>query len=109
MFEYKDQLRLKTNPKTGEPISAGTLRNYNTTISRLKRYEVHKKTVLQVHDIDLTFHTDYKKFATHELILSKNSISKDFKQVKTVCTDASDRGYSINEQVLSLKFNAPTE
>jgi integrase len=59
--------------------------------------------------LDLTFHSEFVKFLRNHENLSQNSISKDIKQIKTVCTDARDKGYSINDQVLSRKFNAPLE
>lgn len=106
---YKDELKNKINKKTGRKIAPATLRNFNTTISRLKKYEAFKKTRLNIHDIDLTFHGDYYKYASNKLMLSVNSIGKDLRQIKTVCLDARDKGYSINKQLESRKFNAPSE
>lgn len=62
-----------------------------------------------MHEVDLTFHSDYKKFATTKLGLSINSIGKDIKQIKTVCLDARDRGYDINKQAESRKFTMQSE
>ena len=106
---YQEELKLKTHPKTGNKISTGTIRNYNTTIQRIEKFEAYKRKQYLIHEIDLTFHTEYNKYATNILSLSINSIGKDFKQIKTVCLDARDKGYSINKQVESRKFNAPTE
>lgn len=106
---YKDELQNKINKKTGRKIAPATLRNFNTTISRLNKYEAFKKIRFNIHDIDLTFHGDYFKFASNKLLLSINSIGKDLKQIKTVCLDARDKGYAINKQLESRKFNAPSE
>ena len=106
---YKDGLKNKINKSTGRKTAPATLRNFNTTISRLKKFEDDKKTKLKVHEIDLTFHSDYIKFATDKLSLSINSIGKDLRQIKTVCLDARDKGIEIHKQIESRRFNAPSE
>ena len=109
LTDYKNEMKVKVNLKTKKPISDATIRNFNTTFSRLEKFEKYKKKHYLITDIDLTFHSEFIKFEKNVLTLSQNSISKDIKQIKTVCTDARDKGYAINEQVLSRKFNAPTE
>lgn len=109
LIDYRDEMKVKINPKTKKPIAITTIKNFNTTITRLNKFEEYKNKRYLITDIDLTFHSEFVKFEKNVLSLSQNSISKDVKQIKTVCTDARDKGYSINEQVLSRKFNAPTE
>ncbi len=109
LTDYKNEMKVKINLKTKKPISDATIRNFNTTISRLEKFEKHNKKRYLITDIDLTFHSEFIKYEKNILTLAQNSISKDIKQIKTVCTDARDKGYAINEQVLSRKFNAPTE
>ena len=95
------------NGKIG--VSAGTLRNYNTTIQRLKKFEQHKKQRYNLTQIDFNFHEKYLKHAQTVLGLSLNSIGKDIRNIKTVCRDAKENGFKVNEQVLSKRFNAPSE
>jgi integrase len=99
--DYKERI-------TGK-VKDGTLKNFNTTMQRLKRFEEIKKKRYHVKEIDLTFHSDYEKIARTKLNLSINSIGKDIKQFKTVLLDAKDRGIEINEQAQSRKFKAETE
>ncbi len=106
---YRESLKLKINTRTNKLTSPLTIKNFNTTISRITKFEAHKKTKLNLHDIDLTFHSEYTKFAKNKLLLSINSTSKDLRQIKTVCLDAKDNGYKISEQVESRKFNSPSE
>jgi integrase len=106
---YKNELSTKVNQRTKRKTSSATLRNFNTTISRLKKFEESKKTRFNIHQIDLTFHSDYIKYATNKLGLSINSIGKDLRQIKTVCLDARDKGFEISKQLESRKFNAPSE
>jgi integrase len=106
---YRDSLKDKINKSTGRKTAPATLRNFNTTISRLEKFEDYKKTKFKVHEIDLTFHSDYIKFATDKLSLSINSIGKDLRQIKTVCLDSRDKGIEIHKQIESRRFNAPSE
>lgn len=107
--EYQNDLKNRINKKTGKKISSATIRNFKTLISHIEKYEEVKKIRLNIHDIDLTFHSDYYKFAEKILTLSVNSIGRDLRQIKTVCLDARDKGIATNKQVESRKFNAPTE
>jgi integrase len=108
MISYKENLPNKVrNGKKG--VSAGTIRNYNTTISRLTKYEKALKRRLRIVDVDLNFHKKYIKFASEVLGLAVNSIGNDIRKIKTVCLDARDEEILINEQVLSRGFSAPSE
>ena len=107
--DYQQEMKTKINPSTKKPISNLTIKNFNTTLMRLEKFEKFKKHQYLIHEVDLTFHSDYKKFASTKLTLSINSIGKDLRQMKTVCLDARDRGFEINRQVESRKFNAPSE
>ena len=106
---YQDEMKIKINPKSQKPIAGTTIRNFNTTITHLRKFENLKKKQYTLKEIDLTFHTEFVSFLKNNLTLAQNTISKDIKQVKTVCTDAKVKGLEINEQVLLSKFNAPLE
>ncbi|MEN9304065.1 MAG: hypothetical protein RL264_2494 [Bacteroidota bacterium] len=102
--EYQTEMKTKANSKTGKPISKLTIVNLNTTLMRLEKFEKHKKKRFLISDVDLTFKADFVKFENDVLSLSQNSIAKDIRQIKTVCLDANDKGFTINEQVRSRKF-----
>ena len=106
---YKEKLKYRINDKTGRPTSPLTIKNFNTTLMRLEKYQQYKKHQFFIHEVDLSFHEDYSKFAKKHLGLAVNSIGKDIKQIKTVCLDARDNGITINKQVESRKFKASTE
>ena len=97
-------MKTKANSKTGKPIAKLTIVNYNTLLARLKKFEEHKKKRYLISEVDLTFKADFIKFESNNLSLSQNSIAKDIRQLKTVCLDASDKGFIISEQVRSRKF-----
>ncbi len=89
--------------------SEGTIKNLNTTIKRLIKYEEHISYKLRLRDIDLIFHENYLEFARSVLKLGANSIGKDIKQIKTICFDEMARGIDIHPQLKSTKFYAPSE
>ena len=104
------QTYLKTRVKNGKiGATKGSIRNFDTTKERILKFEEYKKVKLLLLQIDLTFHSDYVKFATKQLALSTNSIGSDIKRIKTVCLDAQDRNFIINNQIISRKFSAPSE
>jgi integrase len=106
---YQEKLKYRMNPKTGRMTSHLTIKNFSTTLMRLKKFEAFKKTQFHVHEVDLTFHEEYQKFAAKHLQIATNSYGKDLRQIKTVCLDARDMGFNTNKQVESRKFNAPSE
>lgn len=106
---YRDRLKVKINPKTERPTSKATLKNYQTTLLRLKKFEEYKTKKFYLNEVDLKFHSEFMDFATNNLGLSINSIGTTLKQIKTVCLDALDRGLQINQQINSKGFNAPSE
>jgi len=102
--DYQTEMKTKINPKTGKQISHLTIKSFETTLMRLKKFEEYKNKRFSISDVDLTFKNDFVKYESEKLLISQNSISKDIRQIKTVCLDASDKGFKISEQVRSRKF-----
>ncbi len=71
---YQEEMKVKINPKTGKKIAATTIRNFNTTIRRLGLFQEYKKRKFRIHDIDLTFHSEFVKFLRNHENLSQNSM-----------------------------------
>lgn len=101
---YQTEMKTKINPKTGKPISHLTIKSFSTTLMRLKKFEEYKNKRFSISDVDLTFKNEFVKYESEKLLISQNSISKDIRQIKTVCLDANDKGFSISEQLRSRKF-----
>ena len=106
---YQTEMKTKINPITRRQISKTTIRNFNTTLMRLKKFEEHKKKRYLINEIDLTFFREFVSYEKENLLLAQNSISKDIKQIKTVCIDAKEKGFEINKQVEYKSFNVPNE
>lgn len=108
LTNYKE--KLNNRPLKGRSaVAPGTLRNFNTTISRIKKYESHFEIELFLSSLNFQFYDEYLLFAQKNLSLSLNSIGKDIKNIKAVCSDAKDRGMEVNENVFSRRFSAPIE
>jgi integrase len=107
--EYQNELKNKINPKTNKQISESSIRGYNQVISRVESFEKHSDKTFLITDIDLTFKFDFVAYMKNKLGHSQNTINKTIKQLKSVCIDAMDRGYSVNSQIRSTKFNHPKE
>ena len=56
---YQLEMKTKINPKTKKPISDNTIRNFNTTLMRLGKFEQHKNKRYLVKEIGLTFKVEY--------------------------------------------------
>ena len=107
--EYQNELKIKINPKTNKSISEHTIRGFSQVISRIESLEKHLSKTCMISDVDLSFKFDFVSYMKNELGLSQNTINKTIKQLKSVCIDALDRGYTVNSQVRSTKFNHPKE
>jgi integrase len=107
--DYQSELKIKVNEKTRKPISKGTIRGFSTLLHRLESFEKYKAKRYLISDIDLSFHSDFTKFAMNHLNLSINTIGHSLRQVKTVVLDAGDKGFEIKKQVRSKKFKAIRE
>lgn len=105
---YRD--RLSNRSKDGRVgVSAGTIKNFNTTISRLKRFEKSTGHKYSLEELSFEFHDNYIAFARESLELAVNSIGKDIKNIKAMANDAKDRGMKVNPNVQSKRFHAPSE
>jgi integrase len=109
MTEYKNELKFKINPKTNKPISENTIRGFAQVIERLKNFEKHVGIKYLVSEVDLNFKFEFVNYMINVSGFSQNTINKSIKQLKTVCLDAIDKGFSVNIQVRSTKFNHPRE
>jgi len=107
---YRDSLKTKVNKGTKKMgVSPSTIKNFNTTILHLTKFETDKKHSYRLTELDFTFHTQYIKFCQSNLGLSPNTIGKDIRQIKTVSLDSFDNGFKVHDNVLTRKFDSPSE
>lgn len=99
-----DLLKRKQTILANRPVLvSSTIRGFNTSMSRLNKFEEHKKKRFLIHEVDLTFYEDFVTFFRKNG-LGENSIGSTIKHFKTVALDARDRGIKISDQVVSRRF-----
>lgn len=83
-------------------IANGTLKKYNVSKSLLQRYELDKKTTVQIIDVNEKFKLDFEKFCLKNNY-APNTISKDLRTLKTVCNHAKQNGIETSQQLEFIK------
>ena len=82
----------------------GTLRGY------LEQYKAkHRLKAIPLESVDLDFHARFVAFLTKTKHLAPNTIHKAISRLKTVMSEAFDRGYTTNNAWRSRRFTAPKE
>lgn len=91
----------------GKQIKERSVKNYTTTLNKLKEFEKHFNKRYRFEDIDLSFHKDLINFCRNIDGLNDNSIGNIISRVKTFCREIELEGYPINPLYRSSQFNAP--
>jgi site-specific recombinase XerD len=86
----------------------GTIKAYNTTLTKLKDYRTLIKKNFSFEDIDLEFYNSFVSYLT-ELNYSQNTIGKHIKVLKTFLNEATDRGINKTIEFKKRKFKRPVE
>jgi len=105
---YKNHL-IHENQTGARIVSSGTIKNYNTTKSRIEKFELHNKRNYTLCQLDFDFLKAYSTYARNIIKLSANSVAKDIKQIKTVSFNYRDEGIKIHDNLMSRKFRFETE
>ncbi|ENI5461502.1 site-specific integrase [Flavobacterium psychrophilum] len=83
-------------------ITNGTLKKYNVSKHLLQRYEMEKKTAIQIIDVNDKFRLDFEKYCLKHNY-APNTISKDLRTLKTVCNHAKHNGIKTSHQLDKIK------
>mgnify|MGYP001203882684 CR=1 FL=1 len=97
----------------GVQLVPGTIRNYISTQSAIKKYCANRKIKLKMDNVDIDFYNDFIKYlneATHARGKYKpNVIGKFIKNIKVMLRYAYDNGYTSNEDFKRKEFKAYKE
>lgn len=97
----------------GVQLVPGTIRNYISTQSVIKKYCANRKMKLRMDDVDIDFYNDFIKYlndATHARGRYKpNVIGKFIKNIKVMLRYAYENGYTSNEDFKRKEFKAYKE
>jgi len=99
----------RLHPKTGHPITHGTIKTYKTTLECFKNYQKHSKRKIDFDSIDMPFYVDFTKYLTLNIKQSTNYIGKHIKVIKTVLQDATELGFNKNMAFRGKGFTTVSE
>lgn len=86
----------------------GTIKAYNTTLTKLKDFRTSIGKNFSFEDIDLEFYNSFVSYLT-EADYSQNTIGKHIKILKTFLNEATDRGINKTIEYKKRKFKRPVE
>ncbi len=97
----------------GVKLVAGTIRNYISTQSAIKRYSSNRRIKLRLDGVTVDFYNDFIKYlngATHARGKYKpNVIGKFVKNVKVMIRYAYENGYTTNDEFMRKEFRVYKE
>ena len=91
----------------GKPITENTIKNYSSTLNKLKEFEKHQNRKYRFEDIDLNFHRDFIFFCREKYKLNNNSIGSLINRIKTFCRNIELDGFPINPKYKHKEFSIP--
>lgn len=111
-FGYFDKF-IKENESTNEKTQ-GTISIYKTALNHLREFQRVKqknqpKYRIDFETIDLDFYHEYFEYLTKTKKFGENNIGKQFKVIKTVLNDATERGVNTNLAFRSKRFKVVSE
>lgn len=86
-------------------VTEGTIRNYKSTLTRLKDYVRHSQTEIDFDSIDDTFYTRYTKYLHVVSGCYNNSTGKLIKTLKAFMHHAYDKGWTTNLEYQKFKVD----
>ena len=93
----------------GKPIKERTLKNYTSTLNKLREFEAIQNKKYRFEDIDLNFHRDFIFFCYETVKLNNNSTGSLISRIKTFCRNIELDGFPINPKYKHSEFNTPKE
>lgn len=109
LANYIEQSKVRINPKNGSIISPRTIQNYNTTLKRIKEYEIHSNSRILIKDVNLKFHNAFVIFLTTVGKYSNTLIEKYISQIKGFVKEARILGCETSPEIDSRKFTFARE
>ncbi len=100
---WENLISTTKNPKTGSPITRGTIRSKRQTLELLKEYFKAKKKDASFTLLDIEFYHSFDEFMRKKE-LNDNTRGKHFKEIKAILREAEDRDIPVNRAYLKKSF-----
>lgn len=102
--QYIEYIKNKTNERTGQlGASIGTIRKYTTIKHKIEDFQKHSKKKYYLKDVDLNFRSDFMDYLTKKDLLSRNTVGRYLRFLKTVCIQAKNEGYPVSPELDLVK------
>ncbi|MFH1052121.1 MAG: site-specific integrase [bacterium] len=93
--------------KQKDMVTDGTIRNYKSTLRRLKEFDRHNHYNLNFNNIDMDFYEKFMQYMLHVVGVYNNSFGKHIKTLKVFLNFATERGW--NHKLTYKKFKVLRE
>jgi integrase len=101
---YVEELKVKTNEKTGElGASKATITKYTTIKKKIEAFEKRSKKKYRLSDVNLQFRNDFLNYFLKIDKLGNNTAGRYLRFLKTVCLDAQNSGYHVSPELVKVK------
>ena len=91
-----------------QPVSAGTIKKYNSTLAKLEAYEKRYKTKIRFVDLDLHFYDQFVSLLNIEQNINLGTVGNYIKTLKTIAREAKLLGLPVHEHINHPKFFGPS-
>lgn len=109
LFIKETETGKRLNHATGKPLSPAIITVYKTVKNTLAEFKQLRKYSLQFDNITLEFYEDFTDYLKFDKRFSTNTIGKYIKTIKTMFSDAKERGFTNVEHFKSKRFKVVTE
>ena len=106
---YIDVAKDELNPRTSQKRKATTIRDFNTTLRKLKHFEEIKKHKYRHIEIDRHFHTQFIKYCEEYHGNNLRTIGGEIANIRQFLRRADDEGYKISPDLKTGKLFSPTD
>ncbi len=95
--------------RTGNPVSPRTIREYQTTLNKIKDFEKkkNKSKPLKLTDINHDFHERFLSYCQVDLQHKKNTTGKQIDNIKHFCREAEKLKYNVGTDYKDNGFYSP--
>lgn len=84
-------------------VNSGTVKKYNTIVTKLEAFQKFQRKQFQVKDIDVSFRHEFLKYLMEQERLSNNTAGRYIKFVKTIALDARKNGIEVSPMLDDIK------
>lgn len=103
-------IKLSKTRKTrnGTLLKPRTIQHYNTTLSKIKDFEIYTGKTIKLSEVNLIFHSTFIDYLENEIILNPNTVGGYIDDIKQFCRSADLKNYQISHEYKLKEFHTPS-